>query len=441
MVSLSACRLSRRLPQRKLFNVDTPALCFRPDAGHESLSYEHYGAVMRKMARWKYEDFEANPILGLAVLVLFCYLESSMGNFKEFRLHSEATMTLIHKFTDQVMYRGADLLAAWVEIEMQNWWRRAYFSTPDFPRNHSFQILHPQLEAVLRTANNQTASVILILCEAHRLNTAAIVSHWHDRREYDPLTKTDGALDLETAMGTANPLKEVSLNNYVALLNAQSGKLNTWYASLSMLDLPEPCQGPCSLVTLSRAGLNIQPLRFRSHSSAMNFAYYATARAMQCTGPLESLEHEFPFEDPHAYDEAETWILMLLRIAAGVDWKECIRLNVYRIGLANLFLACVLRSRSLAIGLWVQSWLEERVNGDEFEEGNFPISQILDALRLVNRERNNRWDVFSLFQTVDDGGGSGKSGSYHSQRLRSLLVYGRCRATGKMSSYYRTIAT
>ncbi|KAK7415542.1 hypothetical protein QQX98_005788 [Neonectria punicea] len=167
----------------------------------------------------------------------------------------------------------------------------------------------------------------------------------------------------------------------------------------------------------------------------MNFAYYVAARVMQCIGPLHSLERASTVEIDQMYEETETWVLLLLRVTAGISWKECIRLNVYTIGLAGLLLACALRSRSLATGLWIQSWLEERLNGDEFEEGNFPVFQILDALRLINRERRNGRDVFSLFQTVNDGGGSGKFGSYHSQIISSLLVYGRCRTTGEMYSY------
>ena len=139
------------------------------------------------------------------------------------------------------------------------------------------------------------------------------------------------------------------------------------------------------------------------------------------------------------YEEVEAWILILLRIAAGISWKHCVRQNVYTVGFTGLLLACMLKSRNPATGLWIQRWLEEHLKGDEFEEGNFPVFQVLETVRLVNRERADGWDVLSLFQTVDDRGGSGKLGSYHSQRLVSLLVYARCRSTGSMQSYCRMI--
>ncbi|UNI24303.1 hypothetical protein JDV02_010840 [Purpureocillium takamizusanense] len=440
MVTLSACRLSRTQPQRKLFKASAcPGLCFRPDAGHESLSCEHYGAAMRKMARWSHQDFDAQPIVGLAVLVLFCYLESSMGNFREFRLHSEAIKTLLRRYTSHVVSKGAELLAAWVEIDVQNWWRRAYFSTPDFPRSPGFESLHPQLEAALIATADRRAIILSILCESHRLNTAAILSCWDAFKDNDSTTISYSTSPRPTATGTTQRTKPTTLTEYVALLKTQSEMLNGWHAFLPGHDLPmsshqeqiHPAQGEPLF----------QPLHFRSHRSAMNFAYYVTARVMQCTGPFESLDAASPgcVDLDVAYQEAEIWISILLRIAAGIDWDECIQSNVYSVGFTGLLLACSLRTRSHVVGLWVQNWLEERLMGDDFEEGNFPVFQILDTIRLINDERSRGWDVLALFQTVDDGGGSGKFGSYHSQCMGSLWVYGRCRDTGDMCLYRRSL--
>ncbi|KAK7427809.1 hypothetical protein QQZ08_005747 [Neonectria magnoliae] len=383
------------------------------------------------MAWWTRQEFDSHPILGLAVLVLFCYLESSMGNFQEFRLHSEGVENLMKTYTEYVIPHGSGLLAAWVEIEMQNWWRRAYFGVPDFYRDCSVPLICPELEAILTMANDQRASVLWILCESHRLNTAAIVTCWDGR--INQLMEIKSRSNHADVLEEAHPRKRLSQTDYVALMNAQAEKLDHWYASLPPSDLPQH-MGDQEII--NPEGLAINALRFNSHNSAMNFAYYVAARVMQCIGPLHSLERASAADIDQTYEETETWVLLLLRVTAGISWKECVRLNVYTIGLAGLLLGCALRSRSLATGLWIQNWLEERLNGNEFEEGNFPVFQILDALRLINCERRNGRDVFSLFQTVNDGGGSGKFGSYHSQVINSLLVYGRCRATEEMYSYY-----
>ncbi|KPM42912.1 hypothetical protein AK830_g3603 [Neonectria ditissima] len=428
MATLSACRLSRTLPQRKLFKIsDAPGLGFRPDSGHEYLSGELYGSALRKMAWWSHQEFDSHPTLGLAVLVLFCYLESSMGNFQEFRLHSEGVENLVKNYTDCVNPHGVGLLAAWVEVKMQNWWRRAYFGVPDLHRDYSVPLICPELEATLTTANDRRASILWILCESHRLNTAAIVACWDVRMGHSQTTAVggvDSTVPFENITEGTDPRKRIARIEYMALMNAQIEKLDHWYASHPPSEISECMEHDRDQEAFGSDRPEIEAIHFKSHYVAMNFAYYVTARVMQCTAPLQSFEDASVVDIDQMYAETESWVRLLLRIAAGINWKDCIRLNVYTIGLAGLLLACALRSRSLAAGIWTQGWLEERLRGDGFEEGNFPVFQILDALRLINRERGNGRDVVSLFQTVNDGGGSGKFGSYHSQMINSLLVFG-----------------
>ena len=439
-LALSACRLSRSLPQRKISSPSAVAgLCFRPDAGHESISHAHYGAVMRKMAGWTRGDFDLDPSLGLVVLVLFCHLESSMGNFREFRIHSGGTRRLIQVYSDWVVRRGVGLLAAWVEVEMQNWWRRVYFSTPDFHRDHGSLSLPYPLESVLSTGVHPRAAVLLILCESHRLSNAAIISAW-DIWGGEDFSSADNTSLLGTTRAR-NYGGGLSVGDYAALLSVQAAKLDSWLRLLPASDLPREWQVAEGNLLPDGNDLDILPLRFNSHASAMNFAYYLTARVMQCTDPLESLGFP-PRTDPdfdHG-EEVEAWISLVLRVAAGIDWRDCPRLNVFTVGLASLLLSCALRSRRPATGIWIQTWLEQRLLvGNDFEEGNFPVFQVLETVRLVNRERAGGMDVFALFQTVDEGGGGGKLGSYHSQSLVSLCVYGRRRATGGLCVYRRTL--
>ncbi|KAH8879250.1 hypothetical protein GQ53DRAFT_672446 [Thozetella sp. PMI_491] len=439
MATLSACRLSRSHPQRKMFRLsDTPGLCFRPDAAHECLSSELYGSAIRKMAWWSRQDFDSNPTLGLAVLVLFCYLEASMGNFQEFRLHSDAIEKLTMDYNCSTTPWSASLLAAWVEVKMQNWWRRAHFSTPDFHHNYSDPLLCPEIDGILATVDTRRALMLWMLCESHRINAAAVIARWDIQTKNDIIMEVGDAPSLSSDAEAAPFANRLPQSGFAALAGVQSNKLDLWYASLPASDRSEATNIQEGQAALRSEELQVQPLRFNSHNSAMNFAYYATARALLCTGPLQSLDIASFVDIDHIYEQSEAWVLTLLRVAAGIDWKECIRCNVFTIGLAGLLLTCAMRSRRLVVGLWIQQWLEDRLKGQDFEEGNFPVFQILDALRLVNRERRDGRDVFSLFQAVNDGGGSGKFGSYHSQLIKSFLVYARCRTTGDLQAYYGT---
>ncbi|CZR67689.1 uncharacterized protein PAC_17588 [Phialocephala subalpina] len=436
MATLSACRLSRTLPQRRLLNaLSASSLCFRPDAGHESLSGELYGYAMRKMSWWSREELDSQPIVALAVLVLFCYLESSMGHFQEFQVHSKAVEKLLTSYSDRIMSTGRGLLAAWVEVKMQNWWRRAHFGVPDFYRDWSVPLFDPILFKTMSTTTAyRRASVLWILCESHRLSTARIIA-CYEKKFNDQMMASYGASLLKSLTSTG-PEHKPSEKELVALMRVQSERLDEWHASLRDHDLPEVMKTQDLWNAVGMQKPEDAAIRFRSHSLAINYAYYVTARVMQCTKFLQSLGNDSLVDIDDPYEETEIWIQILLRIAAGIDWNECIRLSVYTIGLAGLLLACALRSRKLATGRWVQEWLEERLKEDDgFEEGNFPVFQILIALQIINCERSNGRDVISLFQTVDDGGGSGKFGSYSSQFIQSFLVYARCHETGNLYSY------
>ena len=340
-VAIAACRLSRTHPQRKLFS--SAACRFRPDAGHESVSHGHYSAAIATVVKWQPEELRANPASSLAVLVLFCYLEASMGNFGEFRVHSQAVRRLTESWSPSLLRSCSGLLDAWIEVELQNWWRRAYFCTPCFYQRSAL----PAVE----WPKSSRAEILLILCESHRLRSAAMLG-----RPSDDLEQYDRRLD-------------------------------GWHAALS--DLPMESDGA---------------LVFASHAAAMNFAYYVTARVV-CTDA-----------------DVDSWIDVLRRIATGISWKDCLQFNVYSVGFAGLLLACLLHSRQPSTGQWMQAWLEERIDDETFEEGNFPVAQVLQAIRLITRERGSGNNVRALFQSVDDGGGSGKLGSYQSQAITCLTA-------------------
>lgn len=89
----------------------------------------------------------------------------------------------------------------------------------------------------------------------------------------------------------------------------------------------------------------------------MNYAYYAAARVMACTGALKRLLRISEEHDADACDEGY-WISMLLRIISGMPWADCLRFNVHTIGLSGLLLECVLRSNDPTLGEWVEHWLQ-----------------------------------------------------------------------------------
>lgn len=435
MATLAASRMSRKLPQRRFFvSSDSPGLYFRPDFGHESLSSELYGSALRRMSCWSSESFDSNPMLAFAALVLFCYVESSMGYFKGFYIHSQGIEKLLKKSAHRIFPHGTGLLAAWVEVKMQNWWRRAYFGVPEFFQDYATPLLRPELQLISNTGSGRTATILWILCESHRLNTATLIACWARQGKGRQMREITASACVDSAN---QPFEQPSNSSEVmAMIEMYSEKLDEWRACL-----PDSAEIEMEAsLSPSKRFVSISPedeaLYFPSHQSAMNMAYYVVARVMHSAGPLQTFASTSVHNIDDQYEEIEGWIFVLLRIAAGISWEECVSLNAYTIGFAGLLLTCALSSRTLETGLWIQEWLETHLGRDGIEEGNFPVFQILEAVRLINRERRNGLDVVALFQTVNDEGGKGKFGSYSSQLISSMLVYGRCRSTGELASYH-----
>ncbi|KAJ6789815.1 hypothetical protein PWT90_04506 [Aphanocladium album] len=431
MTAISASHLSRTSPQRRLLvSSSLPQQHnFRPDPAHESVSQEFYGSVMRKMARWSEHDFGANPILGLTVLTLFCLIESCMGSFQSFGLHFDGATKLIENFAAGALVQNRSargLLEPLVEARMQMWWRRVYFGTLEFHRHRPEVALDPLIKSITVFETRRTL-VLLILCESHRINNAAIIAHWDRYYAAEPenLHAPTEIADLQQKVG--------SFDQHIT---QEKEKLEAWCQKYPFSGVMQDTE-----VTSDNGALPLQvrPLQLESHAEAMNMAYYIASRVLQSSGPLQSLFLDEAEGMRMQYSEAETWIHFLLRVLAGMSWKDCVQYNMYTVGITGILLSCLLRSQDPGIGQWCETWLEGCLDGSSFEEGSFPAFQTLKIIRLVNEERRQGRDVFGLFQTVEDGGGSGKFGSYQSQALSSLLIYSRCRRTGQLFSYCMSI--
>ncbi|KAI1140065.1 hypothetical protein F5Y05DRAFT_305217 [Hypoxylon sp. FL0543] len=427
MMALAARQLSRMLPRaRESGSLDMPGSSFRPDLGQQSVSEEFSGSAMRSVVKWTRADFEQHSTTALAVLILFCYLESLMSNFQGFYLHSDAVEALVDvqgSRTATLSGHGAELLAAWTQSKMHNWWRRFHFSAPSFQRDHPSLAIQRNIPF---KANDSRVSVLTILCESYRLNAATLMYYYNDPVDTEFTVQIDSGVPLNISQPPSD--SSVFLIAQEAQLDCQRNALSNWYAQLPPSELPIDWYSTAPNSSQGEStDFEVQPLRFRSHDAAMNFAYYVVARVMQCTEFLNFLQPSHKHKEvSEACTTAEPWIMTLLRIAAGIDWESCIRLNAYTIGISGLLLACVLRSNDMAIGLWVEDWLNQRYLAGCLEEGSFPIFQILQVLRVINEERRLGRHVYAVCQPIDDGGGVGKFDSYNSQRLVSVLVYGWC---------------
>ncbi|KAJ3485024.1 hypothetical protein NLG97_g6908 [Lecanicillium saksenae] len=352
-----------------------------------------------------------------------------MGSFQTFGLHFDGATKLIENFAAGALVQDSSargLLEPLVEARMQIWWRRVYFGTPEFHRHRPKVALDPLIKSIAVFETRRTA-ILLILCESHRINNSAIIAHWDRNYVAD-------AGELRTS--AADGYSRQSFGSFDQHISLEKGRLEAWCQKYPFSGMMEDEEVPTDKTGQS---LQLRPLHMGSHTEAMNMVYYVASRVLQSSGPLNSLFLETSEDIRMQYSEAEAWIHFLLRVLADMEWKDCVRYNMYTVGITGVLLACLLRSHSPWIGQWCETWLQGCLDGSSFEEGSFPTFQTLKIIRLVNEERKEGRDVFGLFQTVEDGGGSGKFGSYQSQALSSLLLYSRCRKTGRLLSYCITI--
>ena len=417
LLALSACSLSRSLPERQI--IKSNGTLFKPNKNHLLYSQEHYGAAVREIARTLIGSKTcSNPTQILATLILFCYMESVQGNFRALHCHLDGIgrfiqLNLSCLSSDAL---GSNLIAAWLQSKYQGWWLRMYFSTLHFQRYQASLSAPSEIISALYSSKARRAIITSIMSESHRINTAAVLSLWRDNHVF--------AMDSMSS----------SIDGCIAFLRTEEKKLNEWHSQLTPFELPT--ESFSSLDEAQPSNVHIQPLRFHRHPFAMNYAYYVVARIMQSACFPNGLQQYASGDQtvPVNDESTRSWMRILLRIVAGLSMAECATRNVYTIGISNLLVACILRCSDLDVGLWIQNWLQDFLSIPILEEGSFPISQALDIVRIVNKERRSGKDIYAIGITKEDGGGNGKYFSYQSQTIYELVLLGRIRETGCLYS-------
>ncbi|KEQ68043.1 hypothetical protein M436DRAFT_59280 [Aureobasidium namibiae CBS 147.97] len=433
LLALSACNLSRLSPEKSLRVSKSGSMILGPRNDHLRRSQEYYGSAILKIVATVQQDSESQPCLMLCTLILLCYHESAMGNFSAFKVHSEAILRLVNVNLQKLVRDplGQNLIAAWLLSRYHNWWLRTYFSTFSYQRSQQCLSPSPQICLLLRTTGAHRTIVNAILCESHRLNVIAMLCLWSEQdREH---------------------IRPMSFDRLIVLLNSESRKLDDWHLNLSPHEMP--AQKLCYAGSRKLSGPILQalstdgPLLFHTLESAVNYAYYATARIMQCTSILDDLRKSSnrngPIrpgltEDTSLLDKDDEtimyWMSILVRIVAGLVKTELLCRNIYSIGVTNLLLICMMRCRDALTGRWIHDWIKEWTLHSPAEEGSFPVMQALVVVDLINRLRASRKDTLAVGLPHDDGGGEGKYFSYDSQKLHTIVLRGQCRDTGRLFS-------
>lgn len=410
ILALSACNLSRLHAEKR--NTPGQSLAAHsPNLIHQTRSYWYYSSAIQAFTSLQKVDYRYNVTIVLTVLAVFAHLESSMGNFEGFYCHfrglSAFLMDLEEIAGDPVV---KSLLTSWMQIRFVIWWARAYFCSLDVSRRLPPVPLPKLLEgSLVGSLFERRVAVLRIMCESHRLNCNAVLKHWSS------LAESNDRKDRGRYKGDNDELV------YYIPLAEEARKLDEWLLRLPLSEQPLPFN----------YNLYYTPIYFQSHDAALNYAYYALARTMQCTNTLHRLNNETDTCYRENSSEEEHWIRILLRITKGINPHVSASRNSYTIGFSGLLLAALLRCQDLALSLEIQTWLQYLESVQPTEEGAFPVYQAVGVAEAINRQRMMRRDIYGATQPVDDDGGIPKVTAYNSQSISTMLLHGRCQLSGE----------
>lgn len=415
VLALSSCNLSRNDAERRSWDAVDCMGFYSPNATHQSRSQHYYSSAIQRFTKLSQSEYHYHLTTILLMLVLFANIESTRGNLEGFNCHIKGLASILEAEIDKLNGDQflRDLVTAWMQPQFQVWWARSYFSTLGFQQRQPSIALPHTLHRSLGSIHERRIAVLSIMCESHRLNVTTIQDHWRYRT---------GSHQLGYESRYGNYCHDI--DRCCMLLAEQSEKLENWLLHLPRAEQPLQ-DGVFEIQTES-------PMIFQSHDAALNYAYYALSKIMQCTGDFRLLATQDYHHLGHECYEAEPWVRLLLRIAEGIDMNKCVRQNNYTIGFSGLLLAALLRCQDLVSGPRIERWLQNLLEIQPTEEGSFPVYQALAVTKAINRQRMIGRDVFAVSQPVDDGGGTPKLRSYNSQIIDTLLMHGRCRVTGNL---------
>ncbi|KAK9489147.1 hypothetical protein V1508DRAFT_89636 [Lipomyces doorenjongii] len=395
ILTLSSCNFGRMQTERLAPTSIACSYTFRPNITHQTRSMHYYSTAIKSFTRLSPQEYQNNVTTVLATIVLFAYIESSMGNFDGFNCHVQGLTTLLGL---ELGNRTSDspskaLLVAWRQCRFHVWWARTYFSSLQVQLHQRSVLLPRALQESFENLHERRVAVLSILCHSHQLNFKATLRHWECQNSTNAGPGTEGS----------NWLDEGEIEKYCTLLAEETKKLDNWFAHLPSSERPLDI----SLSSDDRqAHAPIEPVFFQSQDAA------------QYVG--------------HECDEARHWLQLLLGVVQGTNPRISIHRNNYTIGYSGLLLSALLRCQDLTLGMWIEQWLRDLEEMQPTEEGSFPVYQTVSIVKAINRQRQLGGDVFGVSLSIDDGGGTPKGSSYSSQSISTLLIHGKWRISGDL---------
>lgn len=216
-------------------------------------------------------------------------------------------------------------------------------------------------------------------------------------------------------------------------MERQRASLDGWHSKLPLSELPIEnfTSQQQALFGESTSGVEIYPLKFRTFDSAMNYAYYATCQVLSSPNMLDRFYSRTNTDIPFTRRNYP-WEKLLLRIAAGLDFADCIHKNTFRTGMMSILTLCTISCPIPSVSLWVEKWIGHLEDFGVPLEPGLPFQMAKRIGRVLAKQKHNQHDIF-LMSPIDTEDAE-KADLYQSDFSMQIVVCGKDRGSGRLYS-------
>lgn len=370
VLALSSARMNESLKS----GLDKPGYL---SPHNESLAY--YSQALREFSALDWHRLEGVQLCAmLVVLQLLAYVEIEIGTYYGSLCHTQKLDQMIRENQDRIQrsVMGIQLLIAWAGLRAFHAVDCSLYTVNTFALTFAGTELQCCVDRYIELTSAAypfTALRLAATCRASNL-LLTLRSVGKDSsnplyRKWASLIRKIGCGDISSNIGSLYPPKEL-----YKILEEEQHLLDNWEDKLQLKDRPlesfkssDFCKQNTSI-----PGLRVRPLQFPCHHAALNYLRYACAQLYASRDNLDLCIEAAPTRS--AEEEIDPWVLLNLRILAGLDVEKCLRESCYEIGAIWIALKVALRCCSLRAMLWVQAWTAKFDDYPEGKVGSLPVS-------------------------------------------------------------------
>ncbi|KAH6714633.1 hypothetical protein BKA61DRAFT_361617 [Leptodontidium sp. MPI-SDFR-AT-0119] len=441
LLALAACNIAQCHPDvQKLALHEGDQEDVLGGEDHQQHSRLLYSAAICDFSRMEF--IKENALDMLATLILFAYIELDIGSFRGLDFHLNGAERLLSDECAICLETpvGRQLVSAWLGLRIRSWRHKIPFTAPGFQKD--LVAMGIDFKQIFKEGNARGHAVVAILVESLRLSDMILFERLAGRGDLDTVSSRcmqDYLQKINRPSSTEpwRPRDPVQDEDYRLLLLEQEADLDAWHTSLPVSDLPVESFDRSRVLgpDLFGGDINSQPpLRFRTHHCAMNYAYYTCARIAQSSDLLAQFLPNDTSSTNLEAGKLHPWLQILLRIVSGLDNMDCIRYNVYTIGITDLLFSCALRCpSSYPVIRKCLDRLIQRFKGIGMSREGVNTLHFLEVpLTTLEQEKDQGRDVFFLItgKTAD----AEFNQPSKNQKDHPCVVYGRDHISQKMYS-------